>query len=178
MAQASSHPGPCWLAGLAPASHLGLATSLGSKVEAGPPHPCFPSLQLHQGRGWVGGGRRWLKLQGPALGVCTRGHTCPLSSATRRLAGTCRAGATVAPPPSQGTQAPLHVCEGRHTSAHMHRHTRVLRGGELGSVCQTAHSPESQGPRTLLGKGDGDVAGGVRAAEASHSPPQQLPVPG
>lgn len=55
MAQATSHPGPRRLAGLAPASHLGLATSLGSKAEAGPPHPCFPSLQLRQGRGWGGG---------------------------------------------------------------------------------------------------------------------------
>lgn len=73
MAQATAHPGPRRLAGLARASHLGLAASLGSKVEAGPPAP--PSRVCS-----CAGGRRQLELQGPALGVRTHvsselGHT-------------------------------------------------------------------------------------------------------
>lgn len=84
----------------------------------------------------------------------------------------------MAPPPSQGTQAPLHVCEGKHTSAHMHRHTRVLRGGELGSVCQTAHSPESQGPRTMLGRATGMWPAAFGQLRHLTHPHNSLPVPG
>lgn len=169
MAQTTAHPGPRRLAGLAPASHLGLATSLGSKVEAGPPRPSFPSLQLRQGEG--GGsscrGRPWACVHVDTRVLCTQPHAGWLARAESEPPWP--------PPPSQGTRAPLHVCEGRHAYAHTHRHKRVCALRSSAGLClpNCAHGPERQGPRTALGKGDGDAARGVWAAEASHSPRQQ-----
>ena len=163
MAQTTAHPGPRQLAGLAPASHLGLATTLGSKVEASPPRPSFPRLQLRQGEG--GGsscrGRPWACVHVDTRVLRTQPHAGRLARAE--------------PEPLWPLPRPGHTGsrEGRHASAHTHRHKRVcaLRSSAGFRLPNCARGPERQGPGTALGKGDGDAAGGVWAAE--HSPPQQ-----
>ena len=75
-----------------------------------------------------------------------------------------------ATPPSQGTQAPLHMCEGRHTSAD--RHKRVLRGGQ---TVHTALRVRARGPHwgRVMGTRPG-VFGQLR--RLTH--PNSLPIPG
>ena len=108
MAQTTAHPGPRQLAGLAPASHLGLATTLGSKVEASPPRPSFPRLQLRQGE-------EVARAAGAGPGrACTWTHVSSALSHTR-AGWHVQSQSHCGPSPGRGTRAPVKAGTHLHT---------------------------------------------------------------